>query len=38
MHAEWVEFVAADCLAKAVVAEIIGSPAGGAEEGGRTDG
>ena len=29
---------AADCLTKAVVAEIIGSPAGGADEGGYTDG
>lgn len=32
------EFIAADCLTKAVVAEIIGSPADGADEGGRTDG
>jgi len=29
---------AADCLTKAVVAELIGSPAGGADEGGCTDG
>jgi ABC-type transporter Mla MlaB component len=38
LHGEGAEFVAADCLTKAVVAEIIGSPAGGAEEGGCTDG
>ena len=29
MHREGAEFVAADCLTKAVVGEIIGSPAGG---------
>jgi anti-anti-sigma regulatory factor len=38
MHRRGAEFVAADCLTKAVVAEIIGSPAGGADEGGCTDG
>lgn len=38
MHREGVEFVVADCLTKAVVAEIIASPAGGADEGGCTDG
>ncbi len=38
MHREGAEFVAADCLTKAVVAEIIGSPAGGADVGGCTDG
>lgn len=37
MHHDGVEFVAADCLTKAVVAEIMCSPAGGAEEGGSTD-
>ena len=37
MHHEGAEFVAADCLTKAVLAEIIGSPAGGADEGGCTD-
>ena len=31
MHRPAAEFVAADCLTKAVVAEIIGSPAGDAE-------
>jgi ABC-type transporter Mla MlaB component len=38
LHREGAEFTAADCLTKAVVAEIIGSPAGGAAEGGDTDG
>jgi anti-anti-sigma regulatory factor len=38
MHREGAEFVAADCLTKAVVAEIICSAAGGAEEGGDNDG
>ena len=38
MYREGVEFVAADCLTKAVVAEIICSPASGADEGGGTDG
>src|SRR5271166_6573253 len=38
MHREGAEFIAADCLTKAIVAEIIGSPAGGADEGGCTDG
>jgi anti-anti-sigma regulatory factor len=38
LHHQGAEFVAADCLTKAVVAEIIGSPAGGANEGGCTDG
>ena len=38
MHREGAELVAADCLTKAVVAEIICSPASGADEGGGTDG
>ena len=38
MHRQGAEFIAADCLTKAVVAEIIGSPASGADEGGCTDG
>ena len=38
MHRQDAEFIAADCLTKAVVAEIICSPAGGAEEGGDNDG
>jgi hypothetical protein len=38
LHRQGAEFVAADCLTKAVVAEIMGSPAGGADEGGCTDG
>jgi len=38
LHRQGAEFVAADCLTKAIVAEIIGSPAGGADEGGCTDG
>lgn len=38
MHRQGAEFVAADCLTKAVVAEIIGSPAGGVDEGGCSDG
>jgi len=38
LHRQGAEFVAADCLMKAVVAEIIGSPAGGVDEGGYTDG
>jgi anti-anti-sigma regulatory factor len=38
MHRRGAEFVAADCLTKAVVAEIIDSPAGGADEGGCSDG
>ena len=38
MHREGAEFVAADCLTKAVVAEIITSAANGADEGGCTDG
>jgi ABC-type transporter Mla MlaB component len=38
LHRRGAEFVAADCLTKAVVAEIIGSPACGADEGGCTDG
>ena len=37
MHGEGAEFVAADCLTKAIVAEIIGSPADGPDEGGCTD-
>jgi ABC-type transporter Mla MlaB component len=35
LHRQRAEFVAADCLTKAVVAEIIRSPAAGADEGGR---
>jgi hypothetical protein len=38
MHREGAEFVAADCLTKAVVAEITCSPANGTDEGGCTDG
>jgi ABC-type transporter Mla MlaB component len=38
MHREGAEFVAADCLTKGIVAEIIGSAAGGADEGGRNNG
>ena len=38
LHRQGAEFVAADCLTKAVVAEIMCSSAGGADEGGRTDG
>ena len=38
LHQQGAEFIAADCLTKAVVAEIIGSPAGGADKGGYTDG
>jgi ABC-type transporter Mla MlaB component len=38
MQREGAEFVAADCLMKALVAEITCSPAGGADEGGYTDG
>lgn len=38
LHRAGAEFVAADCLTKAVVAEIVSSPAGGAEEGGCTHG
>src|SRR5271167_1166101 len=37
LHRQGAEFVA-DCLTKAVVAESIGSPAGGADEGGCTNG
>ena len=37
LHRQGAEFVAADCLMKAVVAEIMCSPAGGGEEGGCTD-
>ena len=38
MHRQGAEFVAADCLTKAVVAEIICSAASGADEGGHNDG
>lgn len=38
MHHRGAELVAADCLMRAVVAEITGAPAGGAEEGGCTHG
>ena len=38
LHRQGAEFVAADCLTKAVVAEIITSAANGADEGGCTDG
>jgi anti-anti-sigma regulatory factor len=38
LHRRGAEFIAADCLTKAVVAEVMGSPAGGADEGGCTDG
>jgi len=32
LHRQGAEFIAADCLTKAIVAEIIGSPAGSADE------
>jgi ABC-type transporter Mla MlaB component len=38
MYREGAEFVAADCLTKAVVAEMTGSPTSNAAEGGGTDG
>ena len=38
LHRQGAEFVAADCLTKAVVAEIICSAASGADEGGHNDG
>ena len=38
LHRRGAEFVAADCLTKAVVAEIICSAAGDAEEGGCSNG
>jgi len=38
MHLEGAKFVATDCQTKAVVAEIIGLHAGGAQEGGNNDG
>ena len=38
LHRRGAEFIAADCLTKAVVAEITCSPAGGADEGGCTHG
>jgi hypothetical protein len=38
LHRQGAELIAADCLTKAVVAEITRSPAGGAQEGGCTDG
>jgi ABC-type transporter Mla MlaB component len=38
LHRQGAEFIAADCLTKAVVAEITCSPAGGAQERGCTDG
>jgi ABC-type transporter Mla MlaB component len=38
MHRRGAEFVVADCLTKAVVAEIIDSSAGGAVDGGCIDG
>ena len=38
MHRQGAEFIAADCLTKGVVAEIICSPSACAEEGGCTDG
>jgi anti-anti-sigma regulatory factor len=38
LHRQGAEFVAADCLMKAVVDEITRSPSGGAHEGGYTDG
>lgn len=38
MYCEGAEFVTADCLTKAVVAEIIDSPVGGVAEGGCSDG
>ena len=38
LHRQGARFLAADCLTKAVVAEISSSAAGDAEEGGCTDG
>jgi ABC-type transporter Mla MlaB component len=38
LHRRGAEFVAADCLTKAVVAEITRSPSGGAQEGECSDG
>ena len=38
LHQQGAEFIAADCLTKAVVAEITRSPAGGAPEGEFSDG
>ena len=38
LHRRGAEFIAADCLTKAVVAEIARSPSGGAQEGACSDG
>ena len=38
LHRRGVEFIAADCLTRAVVAEITRSLSGGAQEGGCSDG
>src|ERR1700694_475217 len=38
LHRQGAEFVAADCLTKAVVAEITNPPSGGAQEGECSDG
>jgi anti-anti-sigma regulatory factor len=38
LHRRGAEFIAADCLTKAVVAEITRSPSEGAQEGGCSDG
>jgi hypothetical protein len=38
LHRRGAGFIAADCLTKAVVAEITRSPSGGAQEGGCSDG
>jgi hypothetical protein len=38
LHRPGVEFIAADCLTRAMVAEITRSPSGGAQEGGCSDG
>jgi ABC-type transporter Mla MlaB component len=37
LHRQGAEFMAADCLTRAVVAEITRSPSGGAQEGGCSD-
>jgi hypothetical protein len=38
LHRRGAEFIAADCLTRAVVAQITRSPSAGAQEGGCSDG
>ena len=38
LHSQGAEFIAADCLTRAMVAEITRSPSGGAQEGACSDG